>query len=293
MRILKGYAQQVTLVFDSDEAGVKAAQRTLPLFVQEKVDARVMRLPEGKDPDSCVQETGGEQFRQMAGQALGMIEFLIASVIEKHGLSPQGKVRTVEALRGPLGSLTDGVSRSVYVKYLADRLDIDESAILQQIRTSTPAERKREFSPKPRKNGSKLEETVVAIMLQRPDLLPSFNAQEIVESLETPALRTVGQMILEKLEASRIFAGADLISESQGSEIRKVITSLSMSDKSWDQESCTKIIRQYQAYLRKKEERALLRRIKEAEKAHDEKLLSDLLAEKQRRVHQRLNPLGG
>lgn len=52
IRILRGYAAQVNVVFDSDEAGIKAAERSLPLFVEEKVDARVMRLPEGKDPDS-------------------------------------------------------------------------------------------------------------------------------------------------------------------------------------------------------------------------------------------------
>ncbi|NVM57965.1 MAG: DNA primase [Desulfobacterales bacterium] len=100
VRILKGYAEQVILVFDSDEAGMKAAERSLPLFKEEKVDARIMILPEGKDPDSYVFEVGGDGFGQRAERALDLIEFLVVSAVKKYGLSPEGKIRIVEALKG-------------------------------------------------------------------------------------------------------------------------------------------------------------------------------------------------
>jgi DNA primase len=282
IRILRGYAKQVTLVFDSDEAGMKAAERVLPLFAEENVDVRIIGLPEGKDPDSYLLEAGGSQFRLMAEQALDAMEFLMASAIKKHGLSPQGKVRIVEALRGPLGSLADGVSVAVYVRDLAERLDIDESAILERIRSSA-TRGKRERSPAKSGNGSKLEQTVIAMMLQYPEILSGFNAQEIVESLETTVLRKIGQIILDRFKADQPVAGADLIAESHDPEIRNVISFLEVKDGSWDRESCHKIVNQYQACLIKKQQRLLLSRIREAEKAKDEQLLLELLAEKQRR----------
>jgi DNA primase len=290
IRILKGYAGQVTLVFDSDEAGMKAAERSLPLFVEEKVDARIMRLPEGRDPDSYVLEKGGHGFRQLADQALGMIEFLIASAVQKHGLSPQGKVRIVEALKEPLSLLVDSVSRAVYVKDLAERVDVDEAAILEQIRTSTE-KRKKRVSAARSVNGSKLEETLVAMMLQRPDILSSIDAQEIVEGLETRSLKQVGEVILEGLRTSHPAVGADLIAQVQDPQIRSVISALAVEDRSWDRESCLKIVGQYQTYLRKRQERVLLKKIKEAEKADDQKLLHELLGEKQRRLRGRLNAI--
>ncbi len=97
LRILKGYAQRVTLVFDSDEAGMKAAERTLSLFMEEKVSVRVMVLPEGQDPDSFIFEVGRDGFDERAEQALDLMSFLLESAINKHGLSPQGKVRIVDA----------------------------------------------------------------------------------------------------------------------------------------------------------------------------------------------------
>jgi DNA primase len=288
IRILKGYAGQVTLVFDSDEAGMKAAERSLPLFEEEKVDARIMRLPEGEDPDSYVLEMGGHRFRQLADQALGTMGFLIASAVDKHGLSPQGKVRIVEALKGPFGLLVDSVSRAVYVKDLAERIDVDEAAILEQIRTSTPKRKNTVSAARPR-SGSKLEETLVAMMLQWPDILSGVNAQEIVDGLETGSLKRIGQMILDGLRTSQPAVGADLIAQAQDPEIRNVISSLAVEERLWDRESCLKIVGQYQTYLRKRQERVLLRKIKEAEKADNQELLHELLGEKQRRLHGRLN----
>jgi DNA primase len=287
IRTLKGYARQVTLVFDSDEAGMKAAERSLPLFVEEKVDARIMRLPRGKDPDSYVLEKGGDSFRRLADQALGMMEFLIASAVDKHGLSPQGKVRIVEALKGPFGLLADSVSRAVYVKELAERIDVDEAAILEQVRTSVRKKRQPAPPAVPR-NGSKLEETVVAMLLQWPDILSGVNAQEIVDGLQTSSLKQVGQMILDGLRTSQPAVGADLIAQAQDPEIRNVISSLAVEERLWDRESCLKIVGQYQTCLRKRQERILLRKIKEAEKADNQELLQKLLGEKQRRLHRRL-----
>jgi DNA primase len=292
IRVLKGYAEKVTLVFDSDEAGRKAAERSLPLFVEEKVDARIMCLPEGKDPDSYVLEAGGDQFLRMAEQALGMIEFLMASAIKKHGLSLEGKVKIVETLKGPLGSLVDGVSRSVYVRELAERLDIDETAILEQIRTSALRGKKVSSPDKPR-SGSRLEETLIAIMLRWPDILSNLNARELIESLETKALKKVGEMILDRIRANQSAVSSELIARAEDSETRNVISSLVLDDESWDRESCHKIVSQYQAGLRKKQEKLLLKRIREAEKSNNKKLLDELLAEKQRRVRQRLTAFQG
>ncbi len=292
VRVLKGYAEKVILVFDSDEAGTKAAERSLPLFMEEKVEARIMCLPEGKDPDSYVLDAGGNQFLRGAEHALGMIEFLMASAIKKHGLSLQGKVKIVDALKGPLGSLVDGVSRSVYVKELGERLDIDETAILEQIRTSARGVKETDSLDKPR-SGSRLEETLIAVMLRWPDIFSNLDARELIETLETKELKKVGEMILDRIKVNEPAVSSELIARAEDPKIRNVISSLIVDDESWDRESCRKIVSQYQAGLRKKQEKFLLKRIKEAEKSDNKQLLDELLAEKQRRLRERLNAVEG
>jgi DNA primase len=280
---MKGYAGQMMLVFDSDEAGIKAAERSLPLFIEEKIEARILILPGGKDPDSYVFEVGGDGFLKAADEALGVMPFLIASAIKKHGLSLEGKVRVIETLKGPLGSLLNSVSRSVYIKELAERLDIDESAILEQVRSASK-DKKAVPVPQPQpqpRHGSKLEEALVAIMLQWPEIFSTLDPEELVEGFETVEFKKLGRLILEKSVPDRPVTGADLIAETDDPQIRNLMSSLLMEEIQQDRDSCQKIVKQYQAQLRKRKIRLLSKKIKEAERTNDQELLNQLLAEKQ------------
>lgn len=287
VRTLKGYARQVILLFDSDEAGMKAAERSLPLFVEEKVDARVMTLPQGSDPDSYIFKAGPKAFRDLADKALDMMKFLMVSAINRFGLSLQGRVKVVEVLIPPLVSLTDSVVRAVYVKELSERLDIDEAAILEKIRNSSRKDRP-VVSERPGKRGSRLEETLVAMMLNAPDMLSNIDTTELVESFETPTLKSLGKIILQKYGAGGVALGADLIGRTEDPQLQELISSLCVEERSWDRQSCLKIVGQYKNNLRKRQERTLLRRIKDAEKANNEILLKQLLEEKQRRMRERM-----
>ena len=287
VRILKGYAREMILVFDSDEAGIKAAERSLSVFMEEKVDARILILPEGMDPDSYIQDAGEAGFVKAAEGAVAAMPFLVRSAIEKHGLSLEGKVRVVEALKGPLASLTDSVSRSVYIRDLAERLDIDEAAILEQVRASTGREG-RSFSVKKPRDGSRLEEALLAVLLKCPDMLSSLDLEEIVEGIETHRLKTLGRMIVDRFNAKQPVSGADLIAETSDSEIRNLVSSLLMNEMEGDRDSYGKIVKQYQAHRIRQQIKALSKKIRAAEKANDQKLLSELLAEKQKWAQQQL-----
>ena len=290
VRIMKGYAPQMILVFDSDEAGIKAAERSLPLFLEEKVDARILILPEGKDPDSYVLQVGSDGFLKATEKALGVMPFLIACAIKEYGLSLEGKVRIIEALKGPLGSLLDSVSRAVYIRDLAERLDIDESAILEQVRASATKDKTTVSLPEPR-NNSKLEEALAAILLQCPEMVSGFNPQEIIEGFETIELKELGRMILQKSGSNQPVTGADLIAETDDARMRNLISSLLMEEIQADRDSCHKIVRQYQARLRKRHIRLLSKKIKEAESTNNQELLNQLLAEKQEWAQQHLDAL--
>jgi DNA primase len=290
VRVMKGYAREMILVFDSDEAGIKAAERSLSLFVEEKVEARILILPEGKDPDAYVFAVGADGFLKAAEKALSFMPYLIVSAIKKHGSSLEGKVRVIETLRDPLGSLLDSVSRSVYIKELAERLDIDESAILEQVRVAATKDKKAVSLLKPR-SGSKLEETLVAIMLQYPEVMSNFNLEEIIEGFETVQLKKIGRVILGKSGSSRPVTGADLIARTDDVLTRNLLSSLLVEEVPRDRDSCEKIVRQCQVHLRKRQIRLLSKKIKEAERTNNQDLLNKLLAEKQEWAQQNLEAL--
>jgi DNA primase len=132
VRMLKrGFAKKAFLVFDSDTAGLKAAHRSIPIFMNESVDAAVMVLPKGYDPDSYLLKMGAKAFQEASDHALGMIDFLMESAILQHGLSIEGKIRILSEISDPLSQISDSVIRSMYIRHIAERINVD-AAILEK-----------------------------------------------------------------------------------------------------------------------------------------------------------------
>jgi len=126
IRLLTRFAQRMVLVYDSDDAGIRSAQRCIDtfwkehvdfrrddVFQEENADTRILVLPQGHDPDSFVFENGAEAFETAASAAPGIISFLIDRAIQKHGLSTEGKIRVVSQLQAPLAAINDRVARSL------------------------------------------------------------------------------------------------------------------------------------------------------------------------------------
>lgn len=133
VRILKGYASRMILVFDSDAAGINAAKRSINIFMNEGVDTRILVLPTGNDPDSYVVKHGQKAFNELALSAKTMMQFLLQVSIDTHGLSVEGRIRILDDMKKQLILIHDSALRSLYVKELAETLNIDEKAVLEKV----------------------------------------------------------------------------------------------------------------------------------------------------------------
>ncbi len=101
---LRRFGKTVTVVFDGDSAGQRAAQKAVPLFVEAEVDGRVARLPAGFDPDDFVRRSddGAATFRRMVEGARPMLEQFIQDSVEESSI--EGKLATLETGRRAPGS---------------------------------------------------------------------------------------------------------------------------------------------------------------------------------------------
>jgi len=139
IRTLKGYAREVVVVFDSDEAGRTAALKSLPFFLAEGVASRVLILPEGEDPDSFVRRQGLERFTRALDQAVPMFDYFIDVSLASAGEGVEARVRAVRDILSVLAALRDRTVSALYVKRLAERTDIPETMVLQELKRVSPA----------------------------------------------------------------------------------------------------------------------------------------------------------
>ncbi len=133
-RTLKGQAADLVLVFDGDAAGIKAAQRALPVFLGEGLSARVLTLPGGHDPDSFLREQGADAFEKALAKARPLIEMVLDRVIgQGDRTSPEGRSRIVSACGEVLQQIKDPVTRAGYLDQVAGALKLDARVVAAQL----------------------------------------------------------------------------------------------------------------------------------------------------------------
>ncbi|NOQ19504.1 MAG: DNA primase, partial [Desulfobacterales bacterium] len=285
VQILRGFIGKngkIILVFDSDDAGIKAAQRSIEVFDKGYIDAQILVLPEGYDPDSYLFEFGVDSFLDLVSQAQGVIPFLMNSAVKKHGLSNEGKIRVISEMKGPLASINDKVARSLYIKGLAECVNIDESAVLERVRKIT-ARKGASFKDQGKVLKSKwdrMERQIITMMHEFPQILSEIAERSILDLFEDNDLRSIGQLILKNKDGSEMRV-SDLIDLIENKAQKNLLSSLAIGEEIWNHEACLGIITRFES-IRNKNKNLLIEKIKEAEARNDTELLLKLLNKKQK-----------
>ena len=127
-RILKRFADEVVLCFDSDAAGAKAAERSLDALLENDFIVRVVELPPGEDPDSLVRRDGKEQFEGRVANARDFFDYWIEREIASIDLTSMGaKIQAARNLAATVSRLHDPLLRGEVVNKASARLGVAPS----------------------------------------------------------------------------------------------------------------------------------------------------------------------
>ncbi len=207
-RLLRRYAVQVTLLFDADAAGRKAARAAEGPCDQAGLDARVALLPDRMDPDEFVRSKGDKALRHVVGQARGLFEYLIdvdldPSFNAADAIEVAARVERVVAI---IDRQKDPMRRAMleaYADYAASRLDLVRSApnawLALRRRFRAPARAARvhagprpsEARVQPRRPGQDERKAIIGAILDFPVLLDDSELQGVLPLLEGESARIV------------------------------------------------------------------------------------------------------
>ncbi len=124
LQLLKGYAEECVLLFDGDVAGVKAAMRSVPLFLAEEFAGKVALLPEGHDPDTFIREKGLAKLEDLLAAAMPLPEFTLQQLVEEHGLTFDGKNRIMKELQPLLKAAKTSLQRSLMLSHFSETVGV-------------------------------------------------------------------------------------------------------------------------------------------------------------------------
>ncbi len=150
-RLLLRYTTDICFCYDSDDAGQRATLRALSIVSATGARARVLIVPEGKDPDEYVRKHGGEAFRALVEKAHPIGEFQIRYALKNNDIRTlDGKNRALRACLPTLRA-AGAVEQNAYIHKLQSTLGIDEGIIRQELAMSRGEEAATELRPAPRR----------------------------------------------------------------------------------------------------------------------------------------------
>jgi DNA primase len=176
------------------------------------------------------------------------------------------------------------VARALYIKQLAERIGLEENIILEKVREDSSEKDKKDSrsqKDKTDQKGDRLEQQIIAMMLQFPAILSEIKRYNVIEFIENRHLQSIGKTIL-KQQISSVEQVSELLSLIDNPEQQRLISALAMVEESWDKSGCLKLIIQFVKKGQKRRDRQILDRIKAAEKENDQETLNRLLREKQK-----------
>ncbi len=177
IRLLKRYTHNIVMVYDGDSAGQMATLRALDMLIEEGLNVRVTPLPEGFDPDSFVRKNGVGVFKEKVKNAENLFDYKLKVLKSRYNVKEiEGKAKISSEMLPTISKFSNAVLKSEYLKKLADELNVNEDALLQEIgklKDTKPAFQAIRPDAQTKKpiNVSPTEKLLIKLMLEEVELI--------------------------------------------------------------------------------------------------------------------------
>lgn len=263
---LKKITNKILLIFDGDEAGVTAAQRSLlPLFYGGFI-TKIVLLPEGEDPASFLQKYGEKALKNYIAKALSPVDLIIKTY-------PQKKLKEgIHNFLHTLSYLKDLIYRDELLKELSEKTGINEMTLrdeLKQIISSKISKKERvnikEYS------GSKEEEILLRIVLSYPEKVNYILEKINIEDFEVPLIKKIFLKIEELQKSGQLYLNKllNFLDEEEKAFISKLIMTSEIDEDS--------VMQNMKDCIKSLALKSIDKKIKEVAKLGDEKKLNELI----------------
>ncbi len=216
VRILRRYADRVTLLFDPDAAGAQATLRGGELLVADGFTVDTVTLPGGLDPDEILVKEGHASLMQYLEKAMPFMDYFIAAAQKRHpGYAPETKLAIAQDVLPVIHKIKDPLLQDEYLGRLANVLRVEKSVLGQQMKRMRLETDRRPPTPTTASAPSEalpgivpLEEELLVLFLRH----PSDEGRTMLDSLawRTPPCAEVWKMARTQA-AEGTFPLADLL----------------------------------------------------------------------------------
>lgn len=134
IRLIRRFTNNITILYDGDAAGIKAAIRGIDMFLEEEMNVKVVLLPDGEDPDSFARSRSASEFGEfIAGHETDFIRFKTQLLLKEVGDDPVKRADLISDMVRTIALIPNNISRAVYIRECAAMMAIDEQVLINEV----------------------------------------------------------------------------------------------------------------------------------------------------------------
>ena len=140
IRLIRKFTNNITIIYDGDSAGIKAALRGIGLVLKEGLNVKVVLLPEGQDPDDFARRHTLDEVQDHIRQnEQDFISFKTDLLLGEAGGDPLKRASLINDVADTIALIPDAVVRAVYIRTCAGKFEIDEQILAERVNSSRTA----------------------------------------------------------------------------------------------------------------------------------------------------------
>ncbi|OPY77590.1 MAG: DNA primase [Syntrophorhabdus sp. PtaU1.Bin058] len=280
---LRNYTNNITLMLDGDEAGIKSALRLIGMFAEMDLNGAMVLLPGGHDPDSFVRKEGAEAVRDVIKTKKPILDYYFDYHIKKEGIKTlEGKQSLIKAVMPYIEMINDSVKKRLYIKRLSELTGVEEAHFMRYDREGQGETAYGEVDPV-----NIIGKKVVSAFIQNPDLLEFFKGKEVIEYVRDEDVKEILIKMLDSYTETKQLEMKSFIEILEKEKLKEFVLSAAFDTAEPGDDELERVLLDYFKHLKKQfireESRKITEQLSEAEKRGDEGAIMELL-EKKRQV---------
>jgi len=245
-RILRRYAKEVVLVFDSDVAGIEAANRALEVCLAQRIDIKLASVPQGKDPCDFILAAGKDAFDKLLTRAVHVLQFKWDRLTEKFAGDDTiaGKRAALEeylqaiAVGFSAGNISP-VETGIIVNRISSIVGLDKKQINRELNTRiTRAARSASYSAENQKVAAidlgqglfaAVQKEILEVLLNEPRFYRQIKGKIKPDDFDVPLLKQTAQLLFQMCDTTGDVTLDRVLASAESIELAMCITDLAQA----------------------------------------------------------------
>lgn len=285
LELLRRYSVEVVASFDPDDAGKKALDRSLELFLSTQMRARALILPDGYDPDEYVRKFGKDKLEELISLAQPISDYYIENVVGD-GRTFEDKRDMVRKAMEFINKIDDKKEKSLFIRRIAEKTGLNEELLLREtyahgIKTEVKTDKNR---PSVGINHDVVELHLIQLMMEYPQKIIQVESGHVLDYFLQPELRNLGKKIVDAYKLLGFIDVGVILSTEENQSLRERIFQRMIKEVPADDVMLDRLfddnVRQIKRKWYKEQHRQIKIKLSKAQDSGDEDMINKLLYEK-------------